>query len=185
MYCGSCLQGNTLVVALRKRGEDALSAPLYLPLRTDEENASLPRIFFGGINVYFQERCLFRHTPWFFDRLLDHPALLRRIARKRRRLAGTPRGADGLDAPRRDRPAAERTRQAGPLAPDGRPPGRGPSEQRALLGTSGEIQRQLGVPVICSVGGEDRFIEQLHEPHSLQVRHCLASERPRPPPWSP
>ena len=53
-------------------GHDALLVPTYTPIRTDEDDVSQPRIFFGGINVYLQQNSsLFRHTPWFFDRLLD------------------------------------------------------------------------------------------------------------------
>jgi len=47
MYCGTCLQANTLVSALREAGEDALLIPAYTPLRVDEEDASLDRVAFG------------------------------------------------------------------------------------------------------------------------------------------
>ena len=77
MYCGSCLHDNTLAAALIELGEDVLLVPTYTPLRTDEPNVSIGRVFFGGINVYLQEKVsLFRHTPWWFDRLLDNPTLL-------------------------------------------------------------------------------------------------------------
>ena len=50
------------------------------PMRRD---VSIGRVFFGGINVYLQEKVpLFRHTPWWFDRLLDNPALLERLSRR-------------------------------------------------------------------------------------------------------
>ena len=75
MYCGSCKHDNTLVAALTRLGHDALLVPTYTPLRTDEENVSQPRLFFGGINVYLQQKSsLFRHTPWFLDALLENPS---------------------------------------------------------------------------------------------------------------
>src|SRR5918992_1072630 len=74
MYCGSCLHDNTLVAALTRLGHDVLLIPTYTPIRTDEEDVSQHRVFFGGIN-------LFRHTPWFLDRLLDVPRLLRWVSR--------------------------------------------------------------------------------------------------------
>ena len=37
-------------------GEDVLLVPTYTPLRTDETNVAIDRIFFGGINVYLQEK---------------------------------------------------------------------------------------------------------------------------------
>ena len=77
MYCGSCLHDNTLAAALLKLGEDVLLVPTYTPLRTDEENVSDSHLFFGGINVYLQQKSsVFRHTPWFLDSLLDRPGML-------------------------------------------------------------------------------------------------------------
>src|ERR1044072_280961 len=77
MYCGSCLHDNTLAAALQARGEDVLLVPTYTPLRTDEENVSDSPLFFGGINVYLQQKsALFRHTPWFLDALLDNKSFL-------------------------------------------------------------------------------------------------------------
>jgi glycosyltransferase involved in cell wall biosynthesis len=82
MFCGSCMRDNTLVAALRRRGHDALLIPTYTPIRTDDEDVSQHRVFFGGINVYLQEKSwLFRHTPWLTDRLLDVPRLLRWVSR--------------------------------------------------------------------------------------------------------
>jgi glycosyltransferase involved in cell wall biosynthesis len=82
MYCGSCMRDNTLVGALNKIGHDALLIPTYTPIRTDEEDSSQKRVFFGGINVFLQQKSwLFRHTPAVFDRLLDFPKLLRWVSR--------------------------------------------------------------------------------------------------------
>lgn len=82
MYCGSCMKDNTLAAALCKLGHDCLLVPTYTPIRTDEEDVSQKRVFFGGINVYLQQKSwLFRHTPWLWDRLLDFPRLLRWVSR--------------------------------------------------------------------------------------------------------
>lgn len=82
MFCGSCLNDNTLVAALQKLGHDALLIPTYTPIRTDDPDVSSPRVFFGGINVFLQQKlALFRHTPWFLDRLLDGKRLLRWVSR--------------------------------------------------------------------------------------------------------
>src|SRR5207244_8669724 len=82
MFCGSCLHDNTLVASLIAQGHDALLIPTYTPIRTDEEDVSQHRVFFGGINVYLQQKlALFRHTPWFLDRLLDGRGLLNWVSR--------------------------------------------------------------------------------------------------------
>jgi len=82
MYCGSCMKDNTLVSALTRLGHDALLIPTYTPIRTDEEDVSQGRVFFGGINVFLQQKAgLFRYTPGLLDRLLDFPRLLRWVSR--------------------------------------------------------------------------------------------------------
>ena len=83
MYCGSCLHDNTLAAALLAAGEELLLVPTYTPVRTDEENQSLKRLFFGGVNVYLQQKSFFfRHTPWWLDNLLNRPAMVGWLARK-------------------------------------------------------------------------------------------------------
>jgi glycosyltransferase involved in cell wall biosynthesis len=78
MYCGSCMLDNALVRALIRRGEEAWLAPLYTPIRTDEEDVSLQRVFYGGINVYLQQKFAWaRRLPSWFDSILNHPRLIR------------------------------------------------------------------------------------------------------------
>lgn len=82
MFCGSCMHDNTLAAELIAQGHDALLIPTYTPIRTDEADVSSSRVFFGGINVYLQQKSkFFRWTPWFVDRLLDVPRLLRFVSR--------------------------------------------------------------------------------------------------------
>jgi glycosyltransferase involved in cell wall biosynthesis len=82
MYCGSCMRDNTLVSALQRLGHEALLIPTYTPISTDEPDVSQPQVFFGGINVYLEQKFwLFRHTPKFLDRLLNSRRLLRWASR--------------------------------------------------------------------------------------------------------
>ena len=82
MYCGSCMRDNTLAAALCELGHDALLIPTYTPIRTDETNVSQQRVFFGGINVYLEQKTgIFRHTPWWLDRLFNFPGLLRWVSK--------------------------------------------------------------------------------------------------------
>ena len=41
MFCGSCMQDNTLARTLRMAGEDAVLVPTYTPIRVDEDNVSV------------------------------------------------------------------------------------------------------------------------------------------------
>ena len=83
-YCENCLRDATLVKAMLKLGHDVLMVPLYLPVQI-EETASphVSPIFFGGLNVYLQQKsALFRKTPRWLDSLFDSPKLLSWIGRK-------------------------------------------------------------------------------------------------------
>lgn len=77
MFCGSCMHDNTLAKAMIKQGHDVSLVPLYTPIRTDESSATINRVFFGGINVYLQQKSAwFRALPRWTNRWLDWPWLI-------------------------------------------------------------------------------------------------------------
>lgn len=175
MYCGSCLHDNTLAGALRGIGADILLVPTYTPLRVDEEDQSEHRVFYGGINVYLQQKSrLFRHTPWLIDRLFDWPALLdllagRSASTEARKLGDLTvsmlRGEAGLQR-------KELAKLVHWLKSEARPDVVHLSNAM-LAGMAREITRQLGIPVVCSLSGEDIFLEKLVEPHYSRARQAL------------
>src|SRR2546421_11467882 len=159
MFCGSCLHDNTLVAALIAQGHDALLIPTYTPIRTDEPDVSQKRVFFGGINVFLQQKlAFFRHTPWLLDRLLDAPRLLRWVSRfavktQAERLGDLTismlKGEHGYQR-------KELAKLARWLATEHRP------EiitltNGLLSGLVPEIKRQVGVPIICVLQGDDIY----------------------------
>ena len=70
-YCGACMRDNALAKGLHQAGHEVSMLPMYLPLQLDEERLGeeeAPPIFFGGINVYLQQKIpFFRHTPGWLD----------------------------------------------------------------------------------------------------------------------
>ena len=83
MYCGSCLNDNTLAKALSQLGVDIQLVPTYTPITTDEENVSVNEVYFGGINVFLQQKLPWlRWLPSSWDRFLNHPALIRWATKK-------------------------------------------------------------------------------------------------------
>lgn len=165
--CGSCLHDNALVRALRDRGADALLVPAYVPTTSDEEVVAERRVVMGGVNVWLQQHVpLFRHTPAFLDRLLDAPALLGWLSRR----TGATRAADlgpltvsSLEG-ERGHQRKEVARLAGWFAADVRPDVVHLSNA-LLLGLARSIRRVTGARVVCTLSGEDLFIDQLPEPH--------------------
>ncbi len=82
MFCGSCMQDNTLVRTLRLGGMDAVLVPAYTPIRVDEENVSSSRVFLGGINVYLDSAIPgWKRLPPWLTRWLNHPSLIRLLSR--------------------------------------------------------------------------------------------------------
>jgi glycosyltransferase involved in cell wall biosynthesis len=171
MFCGSCMRDNTLVATLTAAGHDALLIPTYTPIRTDEPDVSQKRVFFGGINVYLQQKLsLFRHTPWVLDRVLDAPGLLRWVSR----FAVKTRAEDLGDLTisilkgQHGHQRKEVAKLVQWLADDVRP------EivvlTNALLsGMVHELKERLRVPVLCTLQGDDIYLEALPEPFRRQA----------------
>jgi len=173
MYCGSCLHGKTLASALSRAGLDVLLVPVYTPLRTeDDEDARPERVAVGGVNAYLQERfALFRHTPWFLDRLLDHPGLWGWLGR---RAAGTrPEQLGAMTVSmlrgREGRQRKEFDKLAAWLARDVRPDLVHLSTA-LLAGAARPLGERLNVPVVATFSGEDAFLERLPAPHYAEAR---------------
>jgi glycosyltransferase involved in cell wall biosynthesis len=170
MYCGSCMHDNTLVAELQRQSHDALLIPTYTPITTDEPNVSQKRVFFGGINVYLQQKLgLFRHTPWLFDRLLDAPRLLRWVSPFAVRAKAEELGdlTVSMLQGEHGHQRKEIAKLVRWLADDIKP------EivvlTNALLsGMVHEIKQQLRVPVLCTLQGDDVFLEALPEPFRAQ-----------------
>ena len=73
------MHDNAIAKALPAQGHDIQLVPTYTPIRTDEEDASVDQVFFGGINVFLQQKIpLLRQVPAFLDRFLDNPWLIRK-----------------------------------------------------------------------------------------------------------
>jgi glycosyltransferase involved in cell wall biosynthesis len=175
MYCGSCLYGNTLAAAIQKLGEEAILAPMYTPIRTDEKNVSIGRVVFGGINVYLQEHfALFRHTPWFLDRLFDRPELLRWATRRSSSVRAEHLGAITVSMLEGEegRQRKEVQKLVRWLERDVRPD-LVHLNNVMLIGSAREIQHRLGVPVVCTLSGEDIFLEKLVEPYCTFARRII------------
>ncbi|MEZ6068675.1 MAG: glycosyltransferase [Pirellulales bacterium] len=175
MYCGSCLHDNTLAATLLEQGIDVMLVPTYTPLRTDEESVSEHRVFFGGVNVYLQQKlALFRHTPAFFDRLLDSPALISWLAGHS--VSTRPEDLGGLAVSmlqgEQGRQRKELKKLVDWLARDARPDVVHLSNSM-LSGMARAIKRRLGVPVVCTLSGEDIFLESIPEPYYSRAREEL------------
>jgi len=177
-YCENCLRDGQVVRAWRRLGHEAAMVPLYLPPLAEcpDDRPDAP-IFYGGINVYLQQKwALFRKTPRWLDRLFDSPRLLGWVARaagmtSARQLGeatlSTLRGPDGRQAKelrrllnwldQRDRPDVAILSNA------------------LLAGLARPIRERLGIPVVCTLQDEEGFLDGLGEPYAGRCWDLLAS----------
>ncbi|MBM3457875.1 MAG: glycosyltransferase family 4 protein [Armatimonadetes bacterium] len=180
-YCGTCVRDNALVTELRRQGHDALLVPLYLPAILDEP-AATPKmpILFGGINVYLQQKSrLFRRTPRWVDRLFDGEGLLRQVASRAGMTSARELGELTLSTLRGEegKQLKELERLVEWLRTEGRPDVVCLSNI-LLLGLARRIREGTGAAVVCTLQGEDSFLDSLPEPERTQAWDTLA-ERAR------
>ena len=169
MICGSCLRDNRLAATLLGKGRDVVLIPLYTPLTTDEIDVSKAPIYYGGINVYLEQRFpLFRHLPSWLFRLLDTPALLRRVMRFSANVGPADLGALTVSVLRGEHGAQQLEltkliRGLGKLQPD-----LVHLPNLPFVGVARELKRSLGAKIFCTLSGEDIFLDELEEPYRTQ-----------------
>lgn len=175
MYCGTCIHDNTIATVLKKQGHNVSLIPTYTPTRTDETNVSLNRVFFGGVNVYLQQKLsIFRHTPWAFDRLLDSPTLLNGLARFSSATDARDLGQLTVSMLQAEQghQKKELTKLVKWLAEENKPDIVYLTNSM-LVGFTREIKKALDVPVICGLQGEDIFLQDLIEPYKTEALDLL------------
>lgn len=176
-HCGSCLRDHALIRALRARGHDAMMAPLYLPLVTDRDvtNPEIP-VQAGGISLYLQQKLpLLRYMPRFVHGWLSSPALLRFAARYMSMTSARDLGQMALGALEGERGNqwSEWRRVLEWIKTEVKPDVISLSNG-LLIGLCPVIERDLGIPVVASLQGEDSFLDTLVEPYREQ---CWAAMR--------
>ena len=175
MYCGTCIHDNTLAAALQRRNIDVALIPTYTPLRTDETDISIDHIFYGGINVYLQQKSsLFRHTPGFVDRQLDRPGLLNALSRFSASTSAQDLGAltvsvlEGEEGHQQK----ELNKLIDWLKRDFKPD-LVQLTNSMFVGMAQRIKDELNIPVLCALQGEDLFLDDLTEPYKTQAFQIL------------
>ncbi|HKY31879.1 MAG TPA: glycosyltransferase family 4 protein [Candidatus Polarisedimenticolia bacterium] len=175
MLCGSCLHDNTLAAALQRAGHDVALIPTYTPLRTDEADVSLDRIFYPAISIYLQSRwAWFRGRHPALERVLDHPALVRLIARRDWSTKPQMLGALALSvlAGEAGGQAKELEKLASWLGGEFRPEVIHLTNS-LFLGMARALRAATGAPIVCSVQGEDLFLDELMEPFRSRVLEAM------------
>jgi glycosyltransferase involved in cell wall biosynthesis len=178
-YCGACMRDSTLARELHHAGHDVTIAPMYLPLMLDESTVpglEKTPVFFGGINVYLQQKLsLFRKAPAVLDRLLNGPGLLRWAARHSHMTSAREHGEMTLQMLRVE--ASPFQKEWDKLANwlEQEKPALVCLSNALLAGFTTELKRRLRVPVLTFFQGEDSFLDGLPEPYRSDCWSELAA----------
>src|SRR5687768_16979531 len=178
MYCGSCLRDNAMATELLARGHDVLLLPVYTPTFTDEPNVSNDHVALGGISAYLEQYVpVFRKTPSWLDRLWDSKAVLSLASR--RSISTNPKmlgemtvsvlkGEDGFQRKEihklidwlKDQPRQDIINLPYSL----------------LIGLAEPLKQALSVPIVCTLQGEDLFLDGLQEPYRTQALELIRGQ---------
>lgn len=178
-YCQNCLRDSSLVRALQHSGHSVTMIPMYLPLLTDEtEIPESAPVFFGGINVYLQEKFrAFRKTPRWLDRVFDSSWMLRMAAKN----AGSTDAA-GLEEMTlsmlmgpEGRQAKELDRLLEWLRTETRPDIIHISNA-LLLGLAGPLRKELGARIVCSLQDENVWIDAMRPEYRQKVWDIISEK---------
>ncbi|GDX41143.1 glycosyl transferase family 1 [Armatimonadota bacterium] len=178
-YCGTCMRDNALVLALRRQGHDAILVPMYLPLMLDETStAEDAPLFYGGVNVYLQHVSrIFRKTPRWLDKLFDSPALLKKVAENAGMTTpaqlgtltlSTLQGSEGNQAKELERMGEwlNGDAKADVIC----------ISNALLIGIAPYLKQKTSAKILCTLQGEDYFLDSLPEPHRTQCWETLSRQ---------
>ena len=178
MYCGSCLRDNAMATELMARGHDVLLLPVYTPTFTDEPNVSRDHVVLGGISAYLEQYVpLFRKTPRWLDRLWDSKLVLSLASR--RSISTNPKmlgemtvsvlkGEHGFQQKEIDKFVDWVKHQA--------PPDVINLPYSLLIGMAAPLKQALKAPVLCTLQGEDLFLDGLQEPYRTEAMDLIRDQ---------
>jgi len=172
-HCGSCLRDNALIKALRGRGHDALMIPLYLPLVTDADEANPEQhVRVGGIALYLQEKFprVFQFVPRVVHRWLDSEWLLRWASKFMGMTSARDLGemTVGSLLGEKGRQWSEWAKLVDWIETEAKPDVISLSNS-LLIGLAPSLARRVRVPIVCSLQGEDAFLDNLPEPYRTRA----------------
>jgi glycosyltransferase involved in cell wall biosynthesis len=178
MYCGSCLRDNAMAAELMARGHDVMLLPVYTPTFTDEPNVSRNHVVLGGISAYLEQYVpLFRKTPRWLDRLWDSKLVLSLASR--RSISTNPKmlgemtvsvlkGEGGFQRKEIDK-FIDWVKHESPPDVINLP-------YSLLIGLAEPLREALGVPILCTLQGEDLFLNGLQEPYRTESLNLIRAQ---------
>ena len=178
MYCGSCLRDNAMATELIARGHDVMLLPVYTPTFTDEPNVSRDHVVLGGISAYLEQYVpVFRKTPRWLDRLWDSKTVLSLASR--RSISTDPQMLGEMTVSVLKGENAFQRKEIDKLLEWLRhepPPDVINLPYTLLLGLAKPLKQELNVPIVCTLQGEDLFLDGLQEPYRREALDLIRKQ---------
>ena len=176
MFCGSCMQDNSLAKALIEQGNEVSLIPTYTPIRVDQQNVSDKKVYLGGVNLYLDHAIPFWHRlPRGLVSWLDHPRILRIATSLGIENDASRLGPLTLSMLRRSVGSMKREYQqlvdylVKEVQPDVI------IFSNALLsGVMPLLREKFSGPVFCLLQGDDLFLDQLTDKHRQQAIEAVS-----------
>ncbi len=177
MYCGSCLRDNRLAATLIEQGRNVVLMPLYTPLRTDERDVSQSPVHYGGLNVYLQQQSeLFRRLPKWIGRFLDAPTVLNFLSRWSASVDAKSLGPLTVSVLKGEHGAQKRELDKLIDALAAIQPDLVHLPTLPFIGVARKLKEALGVPIFCTLSGEDIFLDELPDPHRTEAFRLITEQ---------
>jgi glycosyltransferase involved in cell wall biosynthesis len=152
--------------------------PVYTPTFTDEPNVSSDHVVLGGISAYLEQYVpFFRKTPQWLDRLWDSKTVLSLASRKS--LSTNPKmlgemtvsvlkGEDGFQR-KEIHKLIDWLKTEPPLDVINLP-------YTLLISLAEPLKQALNRPVLCTLQGEDLFLDGLTEPYRTEAMDLIRKQ---------
>jgi glycosyltransferase involved in cell wall biosynthesis len=176
MLCGSCLRDSALARALIRAGHNVSLIPLYTPLRTDEKDVSVKRVFYGGLNTWLQHAIglIFRHTPRFIDRIFDSTWMLNFAGKLGANTSPAKLGPFTVGILKgREGPQIKELRRLMRFLKNDAKPQVVTLPNAMFMGVAPYLRSELKVPIVCELTGEDIFLDAMIDPWKTKARDLM------------
>ena len=172
MICGSCLRDNALARKLRDLKCEVTLVPVYTPITVEEEDLSTDKLLLGGISVYLeQSSSLFRKIPSFLTRWLDKPGVVKFFTKRKsiqveaehlgHLTLSILKGENGNQSKSFGRAFNWIKNEAKPEIIN--------FSNLLIASLAPTIKRELNIPIVVTLQGDDLFINELNNDHRNEV----------------
>lgn len=172
------MHDNTWARSLMQAGHEVSLIPTYTPIRVDDHNESQDKVFFGGINVYLNQKIPgWKYLPRAMTRWLDRPGFIQWATKRSVSNNAEDLGPLTISMVKGESgPHRAAIRELDEYISDHLNPDVVIFSNALLVGAVRELKKRFSGPVLCVLQGDDVFLDGL-KPEFRKTVIELISER--------